>query len=164
MPGVPPAEAPAEFSSAAIDEGVALHGLLERLTECRAWPLALPPVDMVARWLGCSAALAEVARRHAETILSQPALQRFFDPGMHREGRNEMEVIVGGRLLRLDRVVLFDDEVWILDYKRAFLDIEREKYAQQLAQYRAALRTVYPAMRLRSALITVDGQLWELGA
>ena len=163
MPGVPPADAPAEFSSAAIDEGVALHGLLERLTECRAWPLALPPVDMVARWLGCSAALAEVARRHAETILSQPALQRFFDPGMHREGRNEMEVIVGGRLLRLDRVVLFDDEVWILDYKRAFLDIEREKYAQQLAQYRAALNAVFPAMRLRSALITVDGRLWELG-
>jgi ATP-dependent helicase/nuclease subunit A len=164
MPGMPPAEAPAEFSSAAIDEGVALHGLLERLTECRAWPLELPPAEMVARWLGCSAALADVARHHAEAILSQPALQRFFDPGMHREGRNEMEVIVGGRLLRLDRVVLFDDEVWILDYKRAFLDVEREKYAQQLAQYRAALRTVYPAMRLRSALITVDGQLWELGA
>lgn len=163
MPGAPPAEVPAEFSSAAIDEGVALHGLLERLTQCRSWPLAVPPVDMVARWLGCSAALAEVARGHAQTILSQPALRRFFDPGMHRQGRNEMEVIVGGRLLRLDRVVLFDDEVWILDYKRAFLDIEREKYAQQLAQYRAALNEVFPAMRLRSALITVDGRLWELG-
>ena len=162
LPGAPLIEAPAEFSSAAIDEGVALHGLLERLTEERAWPLALPPVDMVARWLGCSAALAEVARRHAGTILSQPALQRFFDPGMHREGRNEMDVIVGGRLMRLDRVVLFDDEAWILDYKRAFLDVEREKYAQQLAQYRAALAAVFPGLRLRSALITVDGQLWEL--
>jgi ATP-dependent helicase/nuclease subunit A len=73
-----------------------------------------------------------------------------------------MDVIADGRLLRLDRVVIFDDEVWILDYKRAFLNIERSSYASQLAQYRSALHAVFEDSKVRSALITVDGRLWEL--
>jgi ATP-dependent helicase/nuclease subunit A len=96
-------------------------------------------------------------------VLSQTALRRFFDPALHHAARNEMEVIADGRLLRLDRVVIFDDEVWVLDYKRAYLDMERADYASQLAQYRAALSAVYGARKVRSALITVDGRLWELG-
>ncbi|RYE86328.1 MAG: hypothetical protein EOO78_37245, partial [Oxalobacteraceae bacterium] len=59
-------------------------------------------------------------------------------------------------------VVIFDDEVWVLDYKRAYLDMERADYADQLAQYRSALRAVFGERRVRSALITVDGRLWEL--
>lgn len=151
-----------EVSTVAIDEGVALHGLLERVTEDGAWPVDLPEPEVIARWLGCSAALAEVARLHAGVILSQPELRRFFDPALYREARNEMDVIADGRLMRLDRVVIFDDEIWILDYKRAFLDIERAAYGAQLAQYRAALRPVFQDRKLRSALITVDGRLWEL--
>ena len=164
-PEAMPAAAPApamEVSTVAIDEGVALHGLLERITEDGAWPVRLPDPEVIARWLGCSAALAEGARLHARVILSQPDLRRFFDPALYREARNEMDVIADGRLMRLDRVVIFDDEVWILDYKRAFLDIERAAYAAQLAQYRAALRPVFQDRKLRSALITVDGRLWEL--
>ena len=162
MPGAPLPVAAAEISGAAIDEGVALHGLLERITDGEAWPAHLPDAALVARWLGCDPALAEVARAQARTILSQPELQRFFDPSHYRYARNEMDVIADGRLMRLDRVVVFDDEVWILDYKRAFLDVERIKYAQQLAQYRAALRPIFRDARLRSALITVDGRMWEL--
>jgi ATP-dependent helicase/nuclease subunit A len=162
MPGVLPPEPEPEFSTAAIDEGIALHALLERLTDSGAWPVQLPGPDAVARWLGCSIALAEVVQAQAGIILSQPALQRFFDPALYHVARNEMDVIADGRLLRLDRVVLFDDEVWILDYKRAFLDVERSSYEAQLAQYRSALRAVFGERTVRSALITVDGRLWEL--
>jgi ATP-dependent helicase/nuclease subunit A len=122
----------------------------------------LPDPGMVARWLGCSIALAAVAQAQAGIVLSQPELQRFFDPALYRAARNEMDVIADGRLLRLDRVVIFDDEVWVLDYKRAFLDVERSSYRSQLAQYRSALRAVFGERRVRSALITVDGRLWEL--
>ena len=163
MPGAAVSPANAEISSVAIDEGLALHGLLERITDSGVWPAQLPDVATVARWLACSADLAQVARTQAAVILAQPALQRFFDPARYRAARNEMDVIADGRLMRLDRVVIFDDEVWVLDYKRAFLDVERAKYIAQLAQYRAALQPVFHDRKLRSALITVDGQLWELG-
>jgi ATP-dependent helicase/nuclease subunit A len=162
MPGTNPPEPEPAFSTAAIDEGIALHALLERLTDSGAWPVPVPDTGTVARWLGVSIALAEVVRAQAGIVLSQPDLRHFFDPALHLAARNEMEVIADGRLLRLDRVVIFEREVWILDYKRAFLDVERLEYASQLAQYRSALRPVFGDRQIRSALITVDGRLWEL--
>ena len=162
MPGATQPAPEPEFSRAAIDEGIALHGLLERVTDSDTWPVQVPEPGAVARWLGCSIALAEVVQAQAGVILSQPGLRRFFDPSLYHAARNEMDVIAGGRLLRLDRVVIFDDEVWILDYKRAYLEVERTSYAAQLAQYRSALRAMFGARQVRSALITVDGRLWEL--
>jgi ATP-dependent helicase/nuclease subunit A len=162
MPGTTPPEPEPEFSTAAIAEGIALHALLERLTDSGAWPVQIPDAGTVARWLGCSIALAGVVQAQAGTILSRPGLQRFFDPARYAAARNEMDVIADGRLLRLDRVVFFDDEVWILDYKRAFLEVERSSYESQLAQYRSAMGAVVGVRRVRSALITVDGSLWEL--
>lgn len=162
MPGATPPEPEPNISGTAIDEGIALHALLERLTDDGAWPVQIPDAGTVARWLGCSTALAGIVQAQAGTVLSQTALRRFFDPALHHAARNEMDVIAEGRLLRLDRVVIFDDEVWVLDYKRAYLDMERADYADQLAQYRSALRAVFGERRVRSALITVDGRLWEL--
>ena len=162
MPGAVLHAPEPEFSTPAIDEGIALHALLERLTDSDTWPVDVPAPGTVARWLGCTLALAEVVRAQAGIVLAQPDLRRFFDPALYRAARNEMDVVAEGRLLRLDRVVIFDDEVWILDYKRAFLDVERSSYQGQLAQYRSALRAVFGDCRIRSALITVDGRLWEL--
>jgi len=56
---------------------------------------------------------------------------------------------------------MFEDEVWVLDYKRRLLDSERADYAAQLARYRSALVSVFSDMRIRSALITADGTLVE---
>ena len=162
MPGAPQPDPEPEFSAAAIDEGIALHALLERLTDGAEWPVQLPDPAAVARWLGCAVALAEVVQQQAGVILAQPELRRFFDPALYRAAHNEMDVIAAGRLLRLDRVVVFDDEVWVLDYKRAFLEVQRAGYANQLAQYRSALRAVFGERTVRSALITVDGRFWEL--
>jgi len=151
-----------DVDSAAIAEGVALHGLLERLTYAQAaWPLVLPDATTIARWLPCSLALAVVVRAQAEVILAQEALQRFFNPALHRYARNEMEIVSVSGVLRCDRVVVFDDEVWVLDYKRRLLDSERSAYQAQLAEYRAALMPVFSEKAIKSALITADGVFWE---
>jgi len=151
-----------ELDSAAIAEGIALHGLLERVTHTQAaWPPQLPDAATIARWLPCSRALADVVRAQAEAILGQTALARFFNPALHCYARNEMEIVSATGALRCDRVVVFDDEVWILDYKRKLLDSERSAYQAQLAEYCAALVPVFSEKRIRSALITADGMLWE---
>jgi ATP-dependent helicase/nuclease subunit A len=146
---------------AAIAEGIALHGLLERLCQQTQWPLTVPDAAAIARWLRCPLPLAETVRRQAMTLLAQAHLRRFFDPAQYLQARSEMEIVIDGALLRLDRVVEFADAVWILDYKRNLLDSEREDYRAQLMTYRAALQAVWPAKLIRTALITVDGQLWE---
>jgi len=148
-------------STEAIDEGVALHALLERLTHTNAWPLRLPSAAVLVRWLGISAQMAEVVHAQARVVLSQPSLERFFNPALHRWARNEMEIVTPNGLMRLDRVVMFDDELWVLDYKRRLLESERADYAAQLGRYRSALVSVFSDKRIRSALITADGALIE---
>ncbi|WP_343584457.1 UvrD-helicase domain-containing protein [Herbaspirillum sp.] len=148
-------------SNAAIDEGVALHALLERLTYAEHWPPQVPPAPVLVRWLGISAEMAQVVHAQARHVLAQPELERFFNPALYRAARNEMEIVTPAGVLRCDRVVMFDDEVWVLDYKRRLLDSERADYAAQLARYRSALVSVFSDKRIRSALITADGNFWE---
>ena len=152
----------AQAVSAAIDEGIALHALLERLTQAHAWPIVVPAAQTIAQWLPCAAALAAVVRAQAVTILAQPALERFYNPALYRLAHNELEVMAEQGMLRFDRVVVFEDAVWILDYKRNLLDSERADYEAQLASYRAAVQTVFFGKSLKTALITADGRLWEL--
>lgn len=146
----------------AIDEGVALHALLERLTHLHSWPIRMPDAEAVARWLQCSLALASIVRTQAVTILAQPHLERFYNPAHYSAAHNEMDVIVDRELLRFDRLVVFDDAVWILDYKRNLLDSERLAYQAQLARYRAAGQAVFPGKNMNTALITADGRLWQM--
>jgi ATP-dependent helicase/nuclease subunit A len=150
----------AQVSNMAIDEGIALHAVLERLTYSNQWPVDMPDAVTLARWLACPHAVAAVVREYALTILLQPQLEKFFNPKHYRFARNEMEVMVDGELLRFDRAVLFDDEVWILDYKRDLLDSERSAYDAQLLRYRVAGQAVFSGKTLRTALITADGRLW----
>lgn len=148
-------------SNAAIDEGVALHALLERLTHGKQWPLQVPAPSVLVRWLGVGAEMAEVVHRQASHVLAQPELERFFNPAHYLWARNEMEVVAAAGVLRCDRVVMFEDELWILDYKRNLLDSERADYAAQLERYRGALLSVFSDKQIRSALITADGSLRE---
>ncbi|WP_433693451.1 UvrD-helicase domain-containing protein [Herbaspirillum seropedicae] len=148
-------------STDAIDEGVALHALLERLTHGHAWPLQVPSASVLVRWLGISAEMAQVVHAQAREVLAQPQLERFFNPALHRWARNEMEIVTPNGLMRLDRVVMFDDELWVIDYKRRLLDSERADYAAQLGRYRSALMSVFSDKQIRSALITAEGALIE---
>lgn len=155
-------DAQKEVHSLAIDEGVALHALLERLTQRGAWPIAVPDANRLARWLRCSNAIAATVRERALWILSRSELEIFFNPVHFQFARNEMEVVNGNELLRFDRAVVCEDVVWILDYKRDLLDSERAAYQAQLLRYRMAAQQVFPGKRLRTALITSDGRLWEM--
>lgn len=147
----------------AIDEGIALHALLERLTHRSEWPIDVPDAEAIMRWLPCPLFMAKIIREQALTILSQAHLECFFNAAQYQFARNEMEVISNAGVLRFDRVVAFDDTVWILDYKRNVLDSERIDYQAQMASYRTAGEMVFPGKILKTALITVDGRIWEMG-
>lgn len=144
-------------SSNEIDEGIALHALMERVT--RVWPPELPADELIAKWLACSLPIAQTVATQAKIILSQSSLTRFFDSAQHRFARNELEVVSDAGSARFDRVVMFDDELWILDYKRNLLDSERADYAQQMRRYAELARRIFPASSIRTALITVDGNM-----
>lgn len=141
-------------------EGKRLHALMERLTNNTDWPLSVPAASVVARWLLCDEDEAALACEQAATILASPVLERFFDPSAYVFARNEMELVHEGELMRIDRLVVFSDALWILDYKRNLFEWQHADYQQQLARYRAACNALFPGKSISAALITVDGQLW----
>ncbi|GGI20506.1 UvrD-helicase domain-containing protein [Oxalicibacterium faecigallinarum] len=158
----PAIDVPLALTSDEIEEGIALHALMERLMHLADWPVQIPEAEQIAAWLPCPLVLAQTVRAQAHTILSQPELMRFFDPAQYRFARNEMEIVTATGIARFDRAVMFDDAFWILDYKRNLLDNERIAYTQQLARYRMAAASVFPDVLIRTALITVDGRLIEI--
>lgn len=157
---------PAEETAAPSEqqlEGIALHALLERLSNnASAWPFVMPATETIAGWLPCSSVMAQTIRGQAEAILGNLQLERFFHPGQHLYARNEMEVLHEQQLLRLDRVVVFATEVWVLDYKRQLLPSQRTDYLLQLQTYAQALRGFFADKKIRGALILADGSLVEL--
>ncbi len=136
--------------------GIRLHALLQVMTEGRAVTPANPLDIAEPAWQTLIAT--------AESIRAAPHLQRFFDTAGVLRAQNELEFgLPDGSVGRIDRLVEFEHEVWILDYKSGRRDGIREAdYRRQLGAYRAALAQIIQGKPLRCGLIYGDGELVEM--
>jgi len=136
------------LSGASGSVGMAFGTAMHALIEARSTPNAAMPEDM-----------PETARRAAEAILEAPDLARFFDPSLFLTAHNEVEIVhLDGRLGRIDRLVVFEDAVWVLDYKSGVVDDDMlDAYRAQLAGYAAALEGVYGERPVHAMLVFPDG-------
>jgi ATP-dependent helicase/nuclease subunit A len=142
--------------------GLILHRLLQSLPE-------VAPAERRAAAEGYLASPAhglDAAERAAWTdevmrVLEDPAFAHVFAPG----GLSEVPVVgvVGGRALsgQIDRVLVGDAAVWIVDYKTNRPPPTRVEdvpaaYLGQLAAYRAALAAIWPDRPVRCALLWTD--------
>jgi ATP-dependent helicase/nuclease subunit A len=155
---VPPAASPAAAS------GELFHACLEYHAPPGA-PLDLPAL---AAHLGLEDQL-EATEAAARALLAQPHLAHLFDPARFRCAHNEWALLDGsGHLQRLDRVVEFDDAVWLIDYKtgddsRGLPDAHlAERHRAQLAGYQTLLADLYPDKPVHAALLLADGRLIQL--
>jgi ATP-dependent helicase/nuclease subunit A len=107
------------------------------------------------------------------SLLEHRIMQPFLTPGgiceapisgivKHQDGT---PVVVNGQI---DRLVVGDKEVWVLDYKtgrkvpKSTADIP-DAYIVQMQLYRDLLRQIYPNKAVRSALLWTAGpSLFEL--
>jgi ATP-dependent helicase/nuclease subunit A len=138
--------------------GTWLHSLLQQLTP----PNAATEKDVLQAQCGIPAGEMDDLWQQAFAMLEIPSLQRFFDPGHYRNANNEMPYInARGELKRMDRLVEFDDEVWILDYKTGET-ADPAPYRAQMAEYRIAMQSVYAGKKVRCALVFAGGVLSEV--
>jgi len=103
-----------------------------------------------------------------QRVLDHPEFAALFAAG----SRAEVPVVglIDGRALngRIDRLVVTDDSVLIVDYKTnrpppTEAAAVSPAYVEQLAAYRAALERIYPGRRVRTLLLWTDGpRLMEL--
>jgi ATP-dependent helicase/nuclease subunit A len=79
---------------------------------------------------------------------------------------NEVPMLVGGRTLRLDRLVRQRDsgQWWVLDYKSSAQPEQNPEYCAQLLAYQGAVARSQPMARVRAAFLTPQGALIELPA
>ena len=148
---------------ASFRRGLLLHRLLQTL------PLVERPAREAAarRFLarpvhGLAAAEQQALLAETLAVLEHPDFATLFAP----DALSEVPVtaLVGGRVVagRIDRLVVRDDEVLIVDYKtlRPVPPSEAEippLYVEQLKAYRAAVAEVYPGRAIRCALLWTDG-------
>ena len=148
-------------NTAATDYGTLVHLLLEAITP----PNAVHDENLLHVRFGAHAQFA-AAIGHARMIVNQPHLQRFFDPAQYRRAHNELAYLrQDGNTYRIDRLVEFDTEVWVLDYKTDQTENPQQliqRHRAQLAEYQAAMRTSFPAHSIHCAIISARGELVKL--
>lgn len=154
--------------------GSIIHKLLQTLPD-------LPRARRRASAERYAASLSDLAPAQREEIveetlrvLSDPAFAALFGPGSRAEvsvsgrapGLPEGMIING----QIDRLVITDHEVLIVDYKTNRPPPDRVEdvatvYLAQMAAYRALLQAIHPAKPVRCALLWTDApRLMELPA
>ncbi|HSF22357.1 MAG TPA: UvrD-helicase domain-containing protein [Burkholderiales bacterium] len=140
--------------------GTQFHALMDRLT-------AGVPAERAAvqRELGLAERDFEPMWAQAQRILAAPELLRFFDPSQYKRASNEVSYMIEtGEVRRIDRLVEFDEEMWVLDYKTGDATTAdpalMEQYRAQLAEYCAAMRRLYARRRVNGAIVFADGPVF----
>ncbi|OZA31269.1 MAG: DNA helicase [Hydrogenophilales bacterium 17-61-9] len=175
----PPAVAPPRIHAPAIGQRLAraranptaasgelFHACLEH----HAPPGAPRDLSALAVRLGVAGEFKRIESA-ARALLAQPHLARFFNPTQYQAAHNELALLdAGGRMQRLDRVVEFDDAVWVIDYKTGddslgLSDLNlSERHRTQLSSYQTLLTGLYPDKPVHAALLLADGRLINLNA
>lgn len=148
------------FASVQTRRGEKLHALLQLLTP----PDEISSEALMIERLRVNRAEFGALKRDAEAIVRARDVQRFVDPAQYVSARNEVPfVTVSGELGRIDRVVEFEDEVWVLDYKTGESDDAASRgallvtYGPQLRGYTEALAQGYRGKQMRAALVLRGG-------
>jgi len=147
--------------------GTLFHALMERLAANPGCERAAMQRELGQ--LGFSEREMTVAYGQAHNLLSRPELVRFFDAQGYLRALNEVSVIdAAGQVQRIDRLVEFANEWWVIDYKTDVLSAEREDaaaaaapYREQLSVYRDVVRRLHPGKRVQAAILFSGGQLYQ---
>jgi ATP-dependent helicase/nuclease subunit A len=157
LPAILPTGKRAARNTAQQQRGIWLHALLQYLTEGidadmqeLQHRLSIPSTEIDTLW------------QQAQHLLTSPQLARFFDANQYRTASNEMPYInAKGELKRIDRLVEFGEEVWVLDYKLGDSE-DAVRYRAQMQEYRAAMQSVYADKQVHCALLFAGGTLSEI--
>jgi ATP-dependent helicase/nuclease subunit A len=152
--------APSTPDSAASRIGQAMHRLLE---------LYAPGYDMqhAARSIGAQFQLDAAQSAQALALaqrITQGEAAWVWDAAVVDWQANEVELVHGGTLLRLDRVVRHraTQTWWVLDYKSSTAPERQLALREQIAQYARALRAATPGAVVCAAFISGEGLVIEI--
>ena len=149
--------------------GTTVHHILESLTNKRLSSkeeLKMPSDSQVRSWLGLSQELAEKSIAIVQNILFADQLREYFYGSHIKAAWNELVLMDDQDVMsKIDRLVEFDDQLVILDYK---LQIPQpgqylyEKYYQQLRKYKYLVQQLRNDKPIRAFLIDQHANVKEI--
>ena len=149
----------------AMRHGTLLHRLLEQL----APPALLKDKARLRNEWGITEDSFDTLWREAHAILHAAHLARFFDPAHYHRAWNELPFLTeNGDFLRIDRLVEFETEIWVLDYKstesatEATLKEAAKPHRAQLKNYLTAMQALFPGKQMKGGVIFKGGLLFEI--
>lgn len=138
-------------------EGEILHFLLAGITDTGKQDIAAVLQDR-RKNIGeiyFSAAELDTLVKKALAIAQEPKLKQFFETTA--EVLTEVDMTAeGGAGRRMDRLLVFPDEVWVVDYKSD----QNEKNYEQIKSYCRSVRAIY-GKKTRGFLIYMDSLEFE---
>jgi len=151
-----------EDGGGAIRRGLVVHALLQTLPDLEPRRRKAAARRFLARKVhGLNRAERSALLAETLAILDDAEFAPLFRPGSRPEVA--VSACIDGRVIsgQIDRLVVTDDAVWIVDYKTARRVPARAEetppaYLRQMAAYRAVLERVYPGRAVRCALLWTD--------
>jgi ATP-dependent helicase/nuclease subunit A len=144
--------APLAASDSKREKGIEIHAALEAMALEKSAPRTVAKRPKLF-----SADITEAAKK----ILNATELQRFFNADHFVAAHNEIEIAiqVNGELFiqRIDRLVEFANEVWVLDYKTGEGNIELHR--AQIVAYCDAVMPLYKNKTVHGAVLDLNGAL-----
>lgn len=144
--------------------GIVIHRLLQRMSESdpKQWP-------SIARSVAAEFAIEPKTTEYrqwfdeCQSLLQQPTLSKVFQPAAGVETMNEVPILYSHEQRTVygivDRLLLSEDEVWVIDYK-SHRHADSGNYAQlaaayreQLSYYAEGVQRLWPQKRVRSFLL-----------
>ncbi|MCE5181158.1 MAG: UvrD-helicase domain-containing protein [Betaproteobacteria bacterium] len=164
-PLMPTGKRTSQNLTAAQRHGIRLHALLEWI----APPAAVFDRAWLQEKLDVDEGTFDALWRDATHLMQAPHLQRFFDPACYLNAWKELPYrTAAGESRRLDRLVEFEDSVWILDFKAAERAEEgnlvacAKPYLGQMREYLSAMGGVFAAKTVRAVLVFGNGLVFEV--
>ena len=157
MAPMPTGRRVAALHGAGLRYGTQFHLIMDRLTSDR-----VADAEALRRELALSREVFEAMWRDAKQVITAPDFQRYFDAAHFTSAANEVPLVTdSGDSLRIDRLVAFDNEVCVLDYKTgALADVAAHllsEYRAQVSAYCVHMARAFPAKRIHGLIIFAGG-------
>jgi ATP-dependent helicase/nuclease subunit A len=178
-PGPEPASAPSATvatvlgggvaNEQAVQRGIAIHFLLQKLSEARPVAASDLQTALSARLnTPVTPPQFKLWQTEAAQTLESPALARFFDPARYRRAWNEVPVMgaqpgSADHAGVMDRLVDDGETLWVLDYKThpaPDAPALAAQYREQLDAYARAVATAWPGRPVRAGLLLTATRSW----
>jgi len=142
-------------------EGIVLHAILSCIGNCSSQPLKVF-FDEASRLVELQfpkESYFEKFRKTIEEIITESLLKPFFFCGDARVYCEKDVVNERGDAKRIDRIIMRDDMIDIIDYKLSSPVCASHK--EQVCEYMRIIQKIYPAYTVRGFLLYLDNYLLE---